>query len=286
MTSGEDEPPGEEEAARRFRAEADKRTEKLNEARQRINDHPGARLHAQADTLNKSINAIFLANFATLRNLLAVPTKDEGVAVELTQNVRRSLVAEQHHALLVRESHNYLAGAYTLTEHVRALMADKPEDFQQRWGAERDRHFAPDEMRFVGDLRRYIQHYAHLPITRRISVTGANTAASTMTFTTELTVAALSKWDGWTAPARRHLDSRSVIDLLPLFDTHATAVTAANRWLLNELVAMVAPHQAELDDLVVKANAILTGLDYEAAKEFTERRTRQRNSTDQPERPV
>lgn len=276
----------EDEAARQSRARSDKHVEELNAARQRVRDHPGARLHAQAETLSKSINAIFLANYATLRNVLAAPTRNERVAVELAQNVRRSLVAEQHEALLVRELHNYLAGSYTLVEHVRTLMTGKPEDLQERWEVERARHFGSDEMRFVGDLRRYIQHYAHLPITRRISVTGANTAAGTMTFTTELTVAALSTWDGWTAPARTYLDGRKIIDLLRLFDTHARAVVAANQWLLNELAAMIAPFQAELDDLTVKANAVLTGLDYEAAKEFTERRTRQRNSTEEPKRPV
>jgi hypothetical protein len=187
---------------------------------------------------------------------------------------------------LVRELHNYLAGAYTLSEHVRALMVGKPEELQERWATERARHFGSDEIRFVGDLRRYIQHYAHLPITRRIAVTGANTTASTMAFTTELTVSALSEWDGWTAPARRYLDSRDVIDLLPLFDTHARAVTTANRWLLKEILALIVPFQPELDDLVVKANAVLTGLDFEAAKELTEQRTRQRNSTDQSERPL
>ena len=278
--------PEAEEAARATRALWDEHAERLRAARQQVRNHPAAHLFAQAETLRQSIDSIFMPNYVTLRSVLIGPTRDVGLAIELTQNVRRSPVAETHSALLVRDLHNYLAGSYTLVEHVRTLMARQPDELKERWYDERKRHFGSDEMRFVGDLRRYIQHYAHLPVMRRISFTGAAVQVQSMNFTSGLVAATLLKWEGWTRPARAYLERQDVIDMLPLFDAHASAAVAANRWLLSQLVAMITPMVHDYNELVARANSVLTGLDLEDAKRFTEIRTRQRNSTEEPQSPA
>jgi hypothetical protein len=277
--------PKEDAVAQPFRVRNQDHVERLNAARQQVRDHPAAHLVAQAETLRQSIDAIFIRNFAMVRSLLIAPTKDPGLAIELTQNVRRSVVAEEHIAGLVLHLHNYLAGSYTLAEHVRTLMARQPDELKERWNDERGQRFGSDEMRFVGDLRRYIQHYAHLPIYSEIAFASAAAAVQDMKFATGLETRAMLRWNDWTSPARSYLERQDVIELVPLLDTHASTTVAANRWLLNEIVTMITPLVDEYNELVVRANAVLTGLDLEAAKRLTEEQTRQRNSTQEPPNP-
>jgi len=274
--------PEAEEAERVSRAPWDEHSERVRAARQQVRNHPAAHLFAQAETLRQSIDAIFIPNYVTLRSALISPTIDHGLAIELSQNVRRSVAAERFGALLVRDLHNYLAGSYTLVEHVRALMAGQPDELKERWGVERQRRFGTDEMRFVGDLRRYIQHYSHLPIMRQVSFTGPASEVQSMTYTTGIKATTMLRWKDWTSPARSYLGSQDVIDLLPLFDSHASAAVAANRWLLGEFVKMITPLVHEYDELVARANAVLTGLDLDKARQLTEEHTRQRNSVEEP----
>lgn len=45
---------------------------------------------------------------------------------------------------------------------------------------------------------------------------------------------------------------------------------------------MITPLVDEYDELVARANAVLTGLDLDKARQLTEERTRQRNSVEEP----
>lgn len=256
--------------------------QRLEAARQEVFDHPATRLVAQMTTLRRSIEAVVIANFHELAGLLRAPSSDQDLAIKLVQNVRQSVVAEQYSDRLVQRLHNYLAGTYTLVEHVRALMADQPEPLVTEWSEERRKRFATGAVAFVGDLRRYIQHYAHLPLSHHLRMSGPAATSQFSEFTIELDVNELRRWTDWLAPARQFLEEEETVPLLPLVEKHVRTVVAANRWLLGRLAAQIPPLAEEYNDLVVKANAVLTGLDLDAARLLTEQRTSERYSPDSP----
>ena len=101
-------------------------------------------------------------------------------------------------------------------------------------------------------------------------------------YSVELIGEGLRAWDGWTVPARRYLQGKESVVLLPLLQDHATTVVEGNRWLLTQLAGQLPVLAPEYDALVVRANAVLTGLDIEGARQLTERRTRQAFSTEEP----
>lgn len=250
-------------------------SERLQAARQRVAEHPATRLLGQMQTLRHSIDAVFMANFAELVAVLRAPSENFGLALELVQNVRHSPVAERYEGSLVQRVHNYLAGTYTLVEHTRAIMTSQSDELNDRWRVERERRLGTGEVAFVSDLRRYVQHCAHLPVYRRLSMSGPAAAQQQASFTLELSGDALRAWEDWLRPARQFIGAKDSIALLPLFETHFATVVGANRWVLGELAALMPALTAGYNELVVQANAVLTGLDVDQAREFTERRSRQ-----------
>lgn len=86
-------------------------------------------------------------------------------------------------------------------------------------------------------------------------------------------------WDGWSAPARRFIESHGdALALRPVAERHADLVVQLNLWLYEQLADANAPALAEVNRLVVERNAILGGTDLEEARRVTEAWTRRRES--------
>jgi hypothetical protein len=81
-------------------------------------------------------------------------------------------------------------------------------------------------------------------------------------------------WDGWSAAARaylRDLGEGAAVTLRPVIKQHADLVLDLNVWLLRELASANEGALDEVNELIVAANAILTGGDVEEARRLAHR---------------
>jgi hypothetical protein len=96
----------------------------------------------------------------------------------------------------------------------------------------------------------------------------------------QLSVQQLAAWDGWSAPARRFVESQGqVLVLRPVIAIHAELTVELNLWLYDQLAAANEPALSEVNRLVVERNAILGGMDLEEATRVTEEWTKRRESS-------
>lgn len=134
---------------------------RLDDVQSRLSEHPGYREYLACEDLRRTINAVFVLNVRTPLAVLTRPTKDQALAVELFQNVRRPDIREGYEAAVTNTLHNYVAGSATLVDHTRRLMDGRTgaiaEEFERR-----KTHVANDpKVLFVKNLRNFVLHRAH-----------------------------------------------------------------------------------------------------------------------------
>lgn len=96
--------------------------DRLDDVQRRMREHPGYREHMACEELASTVNAVLVRNLDDLLALLAQPTWDQTLAVELFQNMYRPEsfalrpIVLRHGQLMVRRHnrlHNELAEANT-----------------------------------------------------------------------------------------------------------------------------------------------------------------------------
>jgi hypothetical protein len=262
------------------------RAERVEAARQRVREHPAHEARATLEMLRVAIEEIFAPNGAELLGLLREASTNVELALELVQNVYRSVHAERFHAALAQRLHNYLAASFTVVEHTQTIMRTR----EKRLGgtdpliaafAEKKAEIAGIvEVALLRDLRRYMQHYAYLPLTHQVSIADPGNVSQSMVSEVTLHVPTLLEFQGWSASTKQFLLESSRVALRPACEVHFQKVLLLNRWFLRQLDLELQPLVSEYDELVVAANAVLTGLDLEQARRFTQEKTRQRRSTE------
>ncbi|WP_248811633.1 hypothetical protein [Frankia sp. AgPm24] len=249
----------------------------LREAERRIGEHPGYQEHARYTTLARTLNNVFIPNWDELTTLLDRPTKDFLLAMELVQNVSPSDIQEKYSAEIVQRLHNYVAGTMTLVDHARRAMRNRTGDIAGEFERRRSQISSHLEIAFVQDLRNFTLHRALPLIGHKLTITGINTPGQQTVSAIELSTNDLSRWDRWTPKAREFIQNAGdEIALGPLIERHGKLVVDINSWLYESLRDANKLALAEVDDLIVKRNAILFGSSVEDARTKTQKITERR----------
>ncbi|MGA9315882.1 MAG: hypothetical protein WBV77_14785 [Solirubrobacteraceae bacterium] len=134
---------------------------RLDDAQRRLNEHPGYREYIACEELARTVNAILVRNLDELLALLARPTWDQALAVELFQNMYRPDAREAYEAAVTQRLHNYVAGAATLVDHARRLMKGRTGTIAEEFEGRKAEVIANPEVPFIKDLRNFVLHQAH-----------------------------------------------------------------------------------------------------------------------------
>jgi hypothetical protein len=249
---------------------------RLDDVQHRLSEHPGYREYLACEGLRRTINAVFVLNLQTLVAVLARPTQDQALAIELFQNMRRPDVREGYEAAVTNTLHNYVAGSATLVDHTRRLMRGRvgalPEEFNRR----KADLVANAEVPFVKDLRNFVLHRAHPFLGHTVTVASSQ---GSITGEIELSQTDLLTWDRWSSPARAFIkDQAEKIPLRPIVQRHGKLMIELHNWLHDQLARANTSALEDTNQLVDERNGILAGLDSAAAQRLSEATTRIRNS--------
>lgn len=272
-----------------MQAEQAAHRQRLEVARARVAAHPFTEAVRRVERLRTGLHQIFIPNAGELHELLAASVTDFNLAMELVQNVRRSLAAEQFDAQLTQRLHNYFAAAYTLGQHAKRIFDLRKKRHKRAadplaapWAEKQSELLGSPEVEFARQLRTYIQHIAGMPITANLSMDQVNTPDAFFKSEIRLDVHSLRREFEWTGQADAFLAGTDWVELRPIVDTHTARLVALYGWLIQQLIVEAEPMRPEHDELVVAANAVLTGSDLEAARAMTDETTKRRTSTQEP----
>jgi hypothetical protein len=248
----------------------------LDDVQRRLNEHPGYREHVACEELARTVNAILVRNLDELLALLAQPTWDQTLAVELFQNMYRPDAREAYEAAVTQRLHNYVAGAATLVDHARRLMKGRTGTIAEKFERRKAEVIANPEVPFIKDLRNFVLHQAHPFLGHTVRILDPKGPA---TGEIELSATNLLGWSGWKAPARAFIKSQpESFALRPIALRHGQLMVRLHNQLHNELAKANTADLEDANRLVVERNAILGGMDPEAAKRLTEAITKLRES--------
>jgi hypothetical protein len=245
--------------------------------------------HRQQDVLRVGLEAVLIPNARQLIDLLAASATNFELAVELVQNARRSVVAEQFRAQLAQRLHNYFSAAYTLSEHMRTIMNVRRKQSKRitdplaaPLAAKKAELLSSPEVEFAVQLRGFIQHVAHVPVTTSLSMDGVNTSDRSFKSEIRLDVGELERGSRWEGEAQSFLAHREWVELRPVVNVYTSKLTVLYRWFIQQLIEEAEPLRGEHDQLIVEFNALLTGTDLESARALTDETTKQWLSTVSP----
>ena len=283
--------PSDEQLAQ-MQAEQEEHTERLRAAGARVMGHPFAVAHRRVEVLLVGLDEVFAPNARELHVLLDTAATNIDLAIELVQNVRRSIVAEQFRAQLAQRMHNYLASAYSLSAHTKTIMDLRKKQHKRTtdplvvpFSEKRAELLGTPEMEFARQLRNFIQHVAQVPVTSSLSLNQPNAPDASFRSEVLLDVASLLQGSRWEFGAETFLEGKDSVELRSVADAYTANVERFYRWFIHQLAAEAEPLRAGHNELVVARNAVLTGGDIEAAREITEATTQQRASTMPPDFP-
>lgn len=131
-------------------------------------------------------------------------------------------------------------------------------------------------MLFIKNLRNFVLHHAHPFLGHTVTVAGQS---GQIAGEIELSQTDLLTWDKWSSAARAFIrDQPEQIPLRPIVQHHAKRMLELHNWLHDRLAIANRPTLEDTNRLVDERNAILTGLDPDAAHGLSEAMTRIRNS--------
>lgn len=249
---------------------------RLDEVQRHLNAHPGYREYLACEELRRTINAVFVLNLRALLAVLARPTQDQALAVELFQNMRRPDVREGDELAVTNGLHNYVAGSATLVDHTRRLMDGRTgviaEEFEQR----KTSVASDPQVLFIKNLRNFVLHRAHPFLGHTVKVADQS---GRITGEIELSRSDLLAWDKWSSAARAFVkDQPEQIPLRPIVQHHAKLMIELHNWLHDQLAIANRSALEDTHRLIEERNAVLTGLDPATAQRLSEAMTRIRSS--------
>jgi hypothetical protein len=267
----------------------DEHTRALADAGRLVSEHIYTAISDDTQSLAWALRDIFGGNHIELFGLIEAPSQDSRLSHELTQNFQRSEIAEKYGAGLTRSLHNFVASAYTVAQCAATVWEHR---LQRNGGVEdgADAEFrrlkmsGPVEVDLVLDFRRFSQHVGRLPLAQAHQTVMKFEKGRLVeeTHTVSMNSGTLLKWDGWKAESKRYLEDHESVDLGEVVRLFAEHWMQVNRWVIETLVAESALHEEAFFELQVEYNAVLTGMDIDAAREATEARTKQWLAADEP----
>jgi len=255
----------------------------LREAQARLRAHPGYVEWLRIEAFSQTLNAVFGTNLRMLILLLRRATTDMNLQVQLVQNAARPDARNQFNAVLIQLLHNYVASTMTLVDHARRLRNNWTADLQTEFSERLAELVKNPEVPFIQGLRNFMLHRS-LPFpayTLHIADPGDEGPLTNMAI--ELSTEELLAWKGWTAEPKAFLrDQGETVALLPIIEKHGDLVFRFNAWVVNALGEANRKALSELNEIQVELNAILTGVDTDAARRLTDEVTRQRTEVSWP----
>lgn len=257
-------------------AEVEDVSRRLAEIQRRIEAHPGYREYRACEELARTINAVFVPNLNELFTLLTQPTRDQTLAIELFQNVRRPDVREAFQAQVTQRLHNYVAGSATLIDHARNLMRARTGGIADEFNRRKAEVAATPEVAFIRDLRNYVLHQANPFLGHTVRIMGAD---GPIVGELELSGSNLLAWSRWKSAAREFIKAQpDSFALRPIVHQHGALMVTLHNWLQNQLATANAAALEDANSLVVERNAVLGGLDLARATRATDAITKLRES--------
>jgi hypothetical protein len=256
----------------------------LEEVQVRLRTHPGYVEHLRLQAFGLTLNAVFRTNLLILLRLLRAAATDANLQMQLIQNVARPDVRDGFNATVITSLHNYVASTMTLVDHSRRLMADRTGELKREHDAKKTELLAHPEVRFIQELRNFMLHRSLPFLGHTYKMSDLNTAEPKVDMQIELGVKELLEWDGWTAGPRGYMATceDDKLQLLPLIEKHGDLIFRFNAWIINTLAEANSEALGEANEIIVERNAILGGLDTDAARRLTDRVTRQREQVPWP----
>lgn len=237
---------------------------RLGALRQQIASHPAATALQELRAFELALTDVFGGNVQELIGLLEQAANDPALAMELVQNVRRPDVRDEFHGRLSQRLHNYLASALTLVDHSRRLLVGSSLEASAQFVDVKAGLLANREIWFMQDLRNFTLHRTLPWFGHTVHVIDNKLSPDTMESDVELSVAQLRAWNRWRPKSVQFLEEQgSALPLRPLVKRHAELVYSFNAWIHDRLSAEI--DLEEVNQLVIEANAVLTGGDYEEA---------------------
>ncbi|WP_217924559.1 hypothetical protein [Miltoncostaea oceani] len=234
---------------------------RVDDLQRQIDSHPARIEHHAIEALNESLNHVWRPNLAELEQLLVAPSQDQGLAIELIQNVKAPVVRDRFIASVLRATHNYVASTQSLVEHVRTVMRNRSGDTAAAFTIRR-RDLAKDSsVAFFKDLRNFTLHRSLPPLTWEFRVADLH-RPDAFEFDFRVPVSALRLWSGWSASSRSLLAEREGgLSLEPLLRRHGAIVLDLNSWLIDRLLADGEAGRAVVNELITRQEMLITGLD-------------------------
>lgn len=266
-----------------MRTEQEAHLRALRDAEQRISQHPFNLMARDVAALIDCLRDVFNGNHMELLALIDAPSRDWRLSLELTQNVRRSRIADRFNSELSRRIHNFVTSAYTVAECAKAAWAHRLER-HAGVSDEADAEFTrlkmsgPVEVDVVSDLRRYSQHAGRLTLVQghRTNVTMDQGKTTSMTHTVILSSSSMLDGDfHWKRETRTYLETHEAVVLRDVVREQANHWYLVNDWVIRTLLDEAELFRADANDLIAARNAILTGMDIETARAETEKITEQ-----------
>jgi hypothetical protein len=156
----------------------------------------------------------------------------------------------------------------TLVDHTRRLMKGRTGEVTDEFTRRKAELLEHPEVPFMQDLRNFTLHRKLPFLAHTVSMTNVNKPDQQFESEVLLSASDLLDWDGWTARSSMFLASAGDVELRPVVRKHGEMVSALNIWLFASLIDAI--DLAAINELVVERNAILTGVDVEAARRWTD----------------
>jgi hypothetical protein len=163
----------------------------------------------------------------------------------LLWDVRNNAEMERFLKEVMRQLHNFAAGAKTLVEHTRILAREMYEgtDFLEEYEAEVTRRFTLNPMvQFVHKLRDYILH-------RDLPVTSAN-LTSKFDSSLRISIREMRAWRSWTGLSRQYVDTAQDEEKIEdIVTAYTNAIIGFHDWFHERHVELHKEAYGEAEEL-------------------------------------
>jgi hypothetical protein len=211
-----------------------------------IESHPATLAENEWSSLRRMYTAK-IRNAAALVALIELPQENIEIALHLIRADQPPEVMNEYFDELFRHLLNYTASVSALRDHARNLMHHySTGNFRFEYENRIAQLASRDVVRFIQDLRNYLQHNRVPPLQIQFAITGEE--VNNMDFSVRLDPQRLLQWDGWKSGSKSYLRDRDTLILSESVKEYTGANTELYQWLFSQFSSV---HYKELEALEV-----------------------------------
>ena len=221
-----------------------KEQQRISELMDLIESHSATHYENEWDALRRVYNS-FIRNAAAMVAIIELPQDNIDIALHLLSADQPPEVMRDYFDELFRHLLNYTASVSALRDYARNLMQDYPTGtFQFEYKNRVAQLAALEIVRFIQDLRNYLQHNGVPPLQVEFAITGEE--VNNVNFSVRLDPQRLLKWDGWKSGSRSYLKNKETVLLTDSVKEYTEANTQLYQWFFSQFTSV---HAKELQDL-------------------------------------